>query len=193
MKASVGISHDRCEINETQEWISHCNGSFSSVCTMQNKMSIDSILWTSISQPASQTQPIAGYLFACDSGSEYYLGKSHDRCEINETQVWISHCNGSFSSVCSMQNKMSIESILWTSISQPASQTQPIAGYLFACDSGSEYYLGKSHDRCEITETQKWITHSNGSFRRVYSMQNKMSIYSILWTSISQVRRGHDV
>ena len=28
-----------------------------------------------------------------------------------------------------MQNKMSIESMLWTSISQPASQTQPIAGY----------------------------------------------------------------
>lgn len=34
-------------------------------------------------------------------------------------------------SVRSMQNKMSIESILWTSISQPASQTQPIAGYSF--------------------------------------------------------------
>ena len=34
------------------------------------------------------------------------------------------------------------------------------------CDSGSEYYLGKSHDRCEITETQKWITHSNGSFSK---------------------------
>ena len=30
VKASVGKSHDRCEINETQEWISHCNGSFSS-------------------------------------------------------------------------------------------------------------------------------------------------------------------
>ena len=65
-----------------------------------------------------------------------------------------------------MQNKMSIESILWTNISQPASQTQPNAGFLFVCDSGSEYYLGKSHDRCEITETQKWITHSNGSFSK---------------------------
>ena len=97
VKASVGKSHDRCETNETQEWISHCNDSFSSVCSMQNKMSIESILWTGISQPASQTQPIAGYLFVCDSGSEYHLGKSHGRCEINETQIWITHSNGSFS------------------------------------------------------------------------------------------------
>ena len=70
---------------------------------------------------------------------------------------------------------MSIESILWTSISQPASQTQPIAGYfIFFCDSRSEYYLGKSHDRCEITETQKWIT-SNGSFSKslCYAEQNE--------------------
>ena len=43
VKASVGKSHDRCETNETQEWISHCNDSFSSVCSMQNKMSIESI------------------------------------------------------------------------------------------------------------------------------------------------------
>ena len=47
--ASVRKSHDQCEITETQEWISHCNGSFSSICSMQNKMSIKSILWTSIS------------------------------------------------------------------------------------------------------------------------------------------------
>ena len=60
VKASVGKSQDRCEINETQEWITHCDGSFSKRFPMQNKMSIESILQTSISQPASQMQQIAG-------------------------------------------------------------------------------------------------------------------------------------
>ena len=52
-----------------------------------------------------------------------------------------------------MQNKLSIESILWTSFT--------------ACVADAAYRgLLICHDRCEITETQRWITHSNGSFSK---------------------------
>ena len=79
--------------------------------------------------------------------------------------IWLCACVGTGQTLgwCS---SASLAFIVVTSISQPASQTQPMASYLFVCDSGSEYYLGKSNDRCEITETQKWITHGNGSFSK---------------------------
>ena len=50
-----------------------------------------------------------------------------------------------------------------------------------------------------ITTDVRLLKHKNGQHtvmvrsQRVCSMQNKISIYIILWTSISQVRRGHDL
>ena len=45
----------------------------------------------------------------------------------------------------------------------------------------------ESHDQYELNETQKWITHSSGSFSKslFYAEINEHQL-SILWTSISQ-------